>query len=332
MRILLVASSAPLTCVYCHDALGAGPLDACKKCGTRYHKECAALAGSCALLGCDGTFETANAAIAADARLALVLRPVGAPTRERIAAVARVLRATEWDARHRIGSPVPQVLGYFTRNALAHATADLDAANVLAFAIDAAALAGPEQFVVKSVDAVERGLLLRDEKQREERLQPGATRVLVVARYVTDTGERREVAPDPSGEGTTSPYRKKNSLTTRTSHARVLYAFGGPRLYVFDEALIDDFRFLGARMTASSAMNFVTLASLLGDGADAVDRSLEKATGGHMRTMAITARHLSGKRTNRAWVDQTALLVYHAALESRSDLQGKGGPEKLSAP
>ena len=73
MKIVLVASTAPLTCVYCHDVLGGGSLVGCKKCGTCYHLECARLSGACGLIGCDGALETASGASrpADDARLAL---------------------------------------------------------------------------------------------------------------------------------------------------------------------------------------------------------------------------------------------------------------------
>jgi len=110
VRLVVVAASGPLLCVYCHDALGVGPLDACKKCGTRYHTDCAKLAGTCALIGCEGSFERSALATSARERLALIVKSVASPTREPLAATARVLRAMEWDARQRLGSRVMTAL------------------------------------------------------------------------------------------------------------------------------------------------------------------------------------------------------------------------------
>lgn len=315
MRIVLVPASAPLICVYCHDVLGTGSLERCTKCATRYHKECAGLAGVCGLIGCDGAFESASApgAIAGDARLALVVAPPGRPTKEQLAAVARVLQATEWDARQRLASHAPLVLGYFAQKALAHATADLDAAGLSTLAIDAASLASAERFLVKSIERLGEALILRNAQGVERHWKLGTPILLVSARYASEIDDVRETRKQLSENGgnAANAFRTKKTRTHTTTFSKVLYAYSDASTVVFDEAVIDDFRFLGVKMSPSSTQNFAALATLLGEGAGVVDRSLEKQGASHMRHLPESTLQRDSRKSNLAYVDAASLLIYH---------------------
>jgi hypothetical protein len=327
MRIVLVASSAPVSCPYCRDALGSETRKSCRKCGTLYHAECAQLAGSCGLIGCDGAFEEVKRAAAEDARLALIARPAAQATAAQLAAVARVIEATEWDARQRLSSPVPVVLGYFTRSALAHATAELEGAGISAFAIEAAALARRDRFLVHSAEKEGDALLLRSTTGETMRLPLGEGHLLVIARYATEVTQAHDMRPTgklDDGSRMYGPHAFRRT-TKATRHVRVIHVYRDERPIVFDDSVLADFRFLGPAMTGSATQNMTALGVLLGRGARTVDRTLERFGGGHMRHTPESGRRTQ-VLTNRAWIDAASLLVYHSSLADEPEKSEKGGP------
>lgn len=132
MAIRVARREGAAHCPYCHDDVPEGP--ACPSCGVRYHDECAATFGRCAILGCRAPLEVAApevtplprlvamasrlfalrpgaAPLDDDASHVVVLLPGSAsPPPDAAAAVGELLGHTAYDGRLRLLSPVPEPL------------------------------------------------------------------------------------------------------------------------------------------------------------------------------------------------------------------------------
>jgi hypothetical protein len=310
-RIVLTKRAATLICPFCRGELGVSEKKVrCTLCGTAYHDDCGRLHGACGLLGCGGRLAGLLAPTGADVRhLALVLRPRGEPTEAQIDAVRSATGMALYDARLRLRSPIPVVLGYHEEAAIDAACATLEAAGLAPFAVDAREIGAPDAFTVKTVEREGDLLVLTSTDGRADKLDLRDPRRVMRGRYVDMVEENRIDMTYRDGGPTQRTDKRRDRHRHVARHTPFAHVYrGSSEPFVFEADAVRGYGFLGAARTGSATLNFLALADLLAQGAD-LDTTLERMDG-----TLTHVRILDGKlvNSNRRWMASVSRLLYHA--------------------